>query len=920
VSSSCLECGRPVAEDARFCPACGSALDSSDDVTRAAPSGTPDAATIAPALTPARPLSRPASSPSAASNPSWLSTPDVAHGRFPPGTILADRYRIVGRLGKGGMGEVYRADDLKLGQPVALKFLPATVEADPVRLAQFHNEVRLARQISHKNICRMYDIGEADGLPFMTMEYVDGEDLASLLRRIGRLPEDKALELAHQLCAGLAAAHERGVLHRDLKPANVMIDGSGQVRITDFGLAAIEGAADISHAGTPAYMAPELLAGKDPSVQSDIFALGLVLYEIFTGRRAYTAQTIRDLIRQQNESSITQPRAIVKDLDPGIERAITRALERDPADRPASVQAVAASLPGGDPLAAALAAGETPSPEMVAAAGERAAATRTHALLASAAVVALLVVTAAASLQYRTLRRIDLSKPPAVLVDRAHQVIEAVGFGKPSAHTHWHFDTDADLERELVDHPDLLNGNVVGSRPGPVRFWWRSSPRELLPYDPTSLVTNDDPPWEVSGMTLVGLDAQGRLLRFGALQQQVDDSPPTAPPDWSKLFDLAGLDITKFQSATPMWLPRGDSDARAAWTGAMPDGPANIRVEAAAWRGRPIYFEVLMPWARPRRMEEAPVSLGERILSAAESVFTLLILLVAMFLARHNVRAGRGDVTGATRLAVVAFAAEMVAWLLTNPHSSSAGREISRLFSQVGEALFSGGVLFVMYLAAEPAMRHYWPDSLLGSTRLLRGRIIDARVGRDLLIGLTAGAVIQLVLWARDPITFALGAQYQSFSVGNPDFLSGLNYVLALILVHAGFQSMFAAMWCILGIVGLKRLLKRMWLVGIVATVLLTLVIGRNLFLDVKGIPWLNLLTAALVVGVIVLLAIRTGLLATAAALLATNVYSAMPWTLDTSSWFFPQTALALGALTALAAMAGYAMLSGAAESPRRAL
>ncbi len=292
------------------------------------------------------------------------------------------------------MGEVYRADDLRLGQPVALKFLSATVEADPVRLAQFHNEVRLARQIAHKNVCRMYDIGETDGLPFMTMEYVDGEDLASLLRRIGRLPEDKALELAHQLCAGVAAAHDRGVLHRDLKPANIMIDGAGQVRITDFGLAAIEGAADIAHAGTPAYMAPELLAGRDPSIESDIYALGLVLYEIFTGRRAYTAQNVRELIRQQNEMTITSPATLVKDLDPAINRAITRTLERDPADRPHSALEVAASLPGGDPLAAAIAAGQTPSPEMVAAAGQRAAATRTHAVLATAGVIALLVLSA----------------------------------------------------------------------------------------------------------------------------------------------------------------------------------------------------------------------------------------------------------------------------------------------------------------------------------------------------------------------------------------------------------------------------------------------------------------------------------------------------------------------------------------------
>src|SRR5262245_40330715 len=137
------------------------------------------------------------------------------------------------------MGEVYRADDLRLGAPVALKFLPDSVASDPVRLAQFHNEVRTARQVSHPAICRVHDIGEADGHLFLSMELVDGEDLATSLRRIGRFPEDKATEIARQLCVGLAAAHQRGVLHRDLKPANVMLDGTGNVRIMDFGLATI---------------------------------------------------------------------------------------------------------------------------------------------------------------------------------------------------------------------------------------------------------------------------------------------------------------------------------------------------------------------------------------------------------------------------------------------------------------------------------------------------------------------------------------------------------------------------------------------------------------------------------------------------------------------------------------------------------
>jgi serine/threonine-protein kinase len=133
--------------------------------------------------------------------------------------MLAGRYRIVAALGKGGMGEVYRADDLELGQPVALKFLPQHLARDPQRLACLHNEVRLGRQVSHPNVCRVHDIGEADGQPFLSMEYVDGEDLASLLRRIGRLPPDKAREITRQMCLGLAAAHDKGVLHCDLKPA-----------------------------------------------------------------------------------------------------------------------------------------------------------------------------------------------------------------------------------------------------------------------------------------------------------------------------------------------------------------------------------------------------------------------------------------------------------------------------------------------------------------------------------------------------------------------------------------------------------------------------------------------------------------------------------------------------------------------------
>src|SRR5262245_34694549 len=157
-------------------------------------------------------------------------------GRFRVGALFAGRFRIVSRLGRGGMGEVYRADDLELGQPVALKFL-SSLRSDVRARERLRTEVRLARRISHPNVCRVYDIGEAGADLYLPMEYVDGEDLAALLKRIGRVPIDKGVEIARKLCAGLAAAHAQGVLHRDFKPANVMIDGRGEVRIMDFGLA-----------------------------------------------------------------------------------------------------------------------------------------------------------------------------------------------------------------------------------------------------------------------------------------------------------------------------------------------------------------------------------------------------------------------------------------------------------------------------------------------------------------------------------------------------------------------------------------------------------------------------------------------------------------------------------------------------------
>ena len=289
--SRCPTCTAELPPTSRFCLKCGAALRTSHPTEEMETLAMETEAMEAVAIE-ARAIAQPAAS--VRSVPTQLprsGSSQIPTYRFEPGTLLASRYRIISRLGKGGMGEVFRADDIMLGQPVALKFLSESATGNLSLLTRFYDEVRIARQITHPNVCRVYDIGEVEGQPYLSMEYIDGEDLGSLLRRIGRLPADKATEFARKMCAGLAAAHKQGVLHRDLKPANIMIDGRGELHIMDFGLAAIATQLQGAEArnGTPAYMAPEQLEGREVSAQSDIYALGLVFYEMFTGKPAHQA-------------------------------------------------------------------------------------------------------------------------------------------------------------------------------------------------------------------------------------------------------------------------------------------------------------------------------------------------------------------------------------------------------------------------------------------------------------------------------------------------------------------------------------------------------------------------------------------------------------------------------------------------------
>ena len=825
--------------------------------------------------------------------------------------MIAGRYRLVALLGRGGMGEVYRADDLTLDQPVALKFLPEEVAAHPDRLAQFHAELRTARQVSHKNVCRLYDLGEADGRPFLTMEYVDGEDLASLLRRIGRIPQDKAIEIARQLCAGLSAAHERGVLHRDLKPANIMIDGDGNVRIADFGLAVAAGDTTASRAGTPQYMAPELLAGGQASVRTDIYALGLVLFELFTGRRPYEAKTLNDLVAMQQSGRISTPSSVVRDLDPAVERVILRCLESDPTLRPGSALAVAAALPGGDPLAAALAAGETPSPEMVAAAGETSAVRPALGLSLLAAIVVGILTVAVLSDRTLFVAKIPMDKGADALEDRARETLTKLGYTDRPADTARGFLVLQDYIFYVLrsDHSanrwDALANPYFPS----LRFWYRTSPRDLETLGAEWRPQFGDPPMTVSGMTSVVLDVQGHLTQFTMVTPQVDEPQGTPERmDWNRFFDAAGLDANTFKPTPSQWVPNGYDDERKAWEGPMPGRPdITLRVEAAGYRGRPAFFQIVGPWTR-RPREAPPGQTGRSVIRFGLFLIVFALSIGGLLLARYNIRNGRGDRRGATRIAFVLIGTMFVAWVLGARHWLEPLTELGHFLEDFAASqLLNAAIMWLIYLALEPYVRRYSPEILMSWSRLISGRFRDPRVGRDVLIGIAAGVAVGLARCALVLLPPLFGAAPPPLRGVNLDFLLTTRHALS-VLLRMPPNALFRGMLITLSFALARMLVKRTWLAAAISGILVAFVTVTEAGTEQLA---LNVLFAAVVSLVYVLVLVYFGMFAQMMAFLTNFILSQGGLTADFSKLYAPTSTWLLVLVVSLAAFGFYASRAG---------
>jgi serine/threonine-protein kinase len=794
---------------------------------------------------------------------------DEFEARFTPGTVVASRYRIVSLLGEGGMGEVYRADDIRLNQRVALKYVPERLANDPAALERLLHEVKIGRTIAHPNVCRMYDIVEAEGHRFIAMEFVDGEDLASLLRRIGRLPGDKAVAIARDVCAGLAAAHDRGVIHRDLKPANVMIDGRGSARITDFGLAAAadEGANVADMAGTPPYMAPEQLAGSAVTVRSDIYALGLLLYEMFTGKRLFDAPTLHDL-RQQHTMAKTRPSSLVGAIDPAVERVILRCLDEDPLQRPSSVHAVLSSLPGGDPLQAAIAAGETPSPQMIAAAGAAGDLPTPRAWALLGAIVVLLIAGAWLADASSVTGILRDTKSRDVLTDRAHNIVRMFGYAAGTDSASW----------------------FSSSSSAVLLFHYRESPGPLHVLESLGRVSAEDPPRVDPGDTVLMLDHEGRLRKFSRVPPKISDAPPAAV-NWTAAFREAGLDPAAFHDTSPRWTGDVAGDRRYAWT----SGP--MRVEATSLGGRPIRFEVIEPSAAAAA-SSAPSPAG----AIAFAVIAFVALAATAILAWRNSVRARADLRGALRIAAIAVALFTVGRLLVGHHAWRPDLEYYVFASDLSIGLYNGFFLLLAYIAAEPYVRRRWPRMLIGWSRLVAGRWRDPLIGTEALIGIAGGTAAFVI--ARTIAAALVGRGLVSPLNPLAAWTGSVAFPLLTALLYQGTFGLIMA-FAALSFALLCRLLLRNDFAAFAAAAA-----GLGLF----GVRGALDYTMGLVLGTMtVILLRRVGLIAAAATIMTYNVVSILPLTLRFSEPYATTGIATIVVIAAIAVLAFRISLGGKA-------
>jgi serine/threonine-protein kinase len=706
-----------------------------------------------------------------------------------------------------------------------------------------------------------------------------------------------------------------------------MIDGRGRAKITDFGLAglaeAIEG--DEVRAGTPGYLSPEQAAGQEVTIRSDVYAFGLVLYELYTGKRAYEAATPHEMVRLQQSSSPVAPSSHVSGLDPAIERLILRCLERDPRKRPASALAVAAALPGGDALAAALAAGDTPSPELVAAAGTTRGLRPGVAWSLLLSTLALLFLAAWLAPKAIPLYRVPLPKPPAYLAERAREVIRNLGYDEAAADSEYgFFVADWAYARHLM-HEDRERSweRLADPEPPLVSFWYRQHRHPLVPWR-SGWVKPADPPCDDPGMIQVGLDTRGRLWWLEVVSPRIDEPTEHVPtPDWRILFEEAGLDIDEFETTAPTFQWNVFSDTRAAWRGTYPQAPdVEIRVNAQAYRGRPVSFVALNPWDTPDSVRTGRGDLWETMQPYVWTGLFAAALLGGALLARRNLRLGRADRRGALRLAGFMFVVDLLGWAVGAHHVADRA-EVNLFLRAAGEGLGVSAIIWIYYVALEPHLRRLWPHTIVSWVRLLDGRFRDPLVGRDLLVGSLYGWSLAVLFHLQSLVPRWLGLplpDLESFlgGMGGENFLASLRgmpraFEAALYAVSFGIRN---TLMLLLLLLVLRVVLRRTLPAAVLLVLAMTVWIGGGGIDAVHdGVYFVTIATLFFVV------LLRLGVLVTVIGVtLSPGLYALLPMTLDFSTWYAGATGLGFAIALGLAIYGFYTSLGGRPALGDRAL
>ena len=499
----------------------------------------------------------------------------------------------------------------------------------------------------------------------------------------------------------------------------------------DFGLAmsTLEGAVS-EIAGTPGYTAPEQLVREPITERTDLYALGLVLYEIFIGRPLFVAHTFEERLRLGLQPSPS----FGPEIDPRVAAIIRYCLAKDPSERPTSASSVAALVPGCDQLAAALAAGQVPSPDIVA------AASTTGALRPSIAWALLIAVVAgavgvASRAAVLNVAPSSVPKPPEALAERAKEVLLRIGHSAAAIDSEFWFATGADM-----------------TTPTAIRFVYRQSPRYLVPENLLQIVSVTEPPADVAGDATVTLNPSGRLVSLARISDQrlVKDGPAV---NWTTFFVEAGLDEREFVRVEADRAPLVPHDSLAMWA-RRPELSTAVRVTGASLGGSTVYFEVagVSPDVTPPR--------SFFLTGRAPAVETLLgiviiaILVTTTVVARRNLRTGEGDRAGARKLAILVGITGLVSSALRAHHVPLSTEEVRWALHVGGWSLVWAGFSWMAYVSFEPYVRRLWPGTLISWTRVLSGRVRDPLIGRDVLVGLLAA-----VAWSRCRLCVCMGPE-----------------------------------------------------------------------------------------------------------------------------------------------------------------